>query len=768
MPIAVRRVPAVAFAVAALCSGAAHAGEAANGGLEEIVVTAQKRSEKLQDVPLAVTVVSEAQLQAQHVYTIADLARTAPSLEMVQAFGGPGGGGQIRGVGTNSFTRSAEGAVGMVIDGVPQGNVQGNNLFDLAQVEVLRGPQGTLFGLTSSAGVINVTTAAPDPTGFHANVHVDYSNKGTAGSKFGEQTVRGAINIPLGDNSALRIAANGDFVKGVQRNAFNGEENQSHDGAVRARYLWKGDKVTVNLIADYDHVTRNYSDPQFVYVNVASGSGLATQLAACGITASWANQDRCYNSRTYSGRKNTGLSAQLDWDLGFATLTSITGYRKDEQPPQTDDIPGNPQDFIQIWHQDAIAEGRQVSQEIRLASPSGVATEYTAGLFYSDYKATSGYLPGGGFHVGSYQLAPVFVQFFGDDSGTETTNRAFAVFGQATHHVSEQLGIIAGLRYTSQKLTDSQTSNTVVGAPALSGSTDETNVSGKLGVQYKVSPSLNTYATWTRGYKGPQILPSTVGNPPNKIKAEIPTAYELGLKGSMADGRLSYDLSAFYTDVENYQGQRCVLAPSGALDCAGESIPHVKSKGVELELYGKPVKGVWLNAGVAYDDVRFPAGWTGFNPEDLRPVLATGGPTSGVPSNLGDLQMVNVPKTKFTLAGEYSHALAGIQGYFGGDAVYKSEMRMGYSGDSRFLYPSHWSLGARLGVRSPDQKWSVELFGRNLTNEHEPVTLFGGPSFVPPGAIPFPPLSNGFINGVSGWITQSGLRQVGLSVEARW
>ena len=133
---------------------AQQANAANEGSLAEIVVTAEKRSEKIQDVPIAVTVVTGQQLADQHIYSIADLARTTPALEMVQAFGGPGGGGQIRGIGTNSFSPTAEGAVGIVVDGVPQGNVNITNLFDLQRVEVLKGPQGTLFGLTSSAGVI--------------------------------------------------------------------------------------------------------------------------------------------------------------------------------------------------------------------------------------------------------------------------------------------------------------------------------------------------------------------------------------------------------------------------------------------------------------------------------------------------------------------------------------------------------------------------------------------------------------------------------------
>jgi iron complex outermembrane recepter protein len=211
--------------------GTVDAQQAAAGpgdSLTEIVVTAEKREEKLQDVPLAVTVVSAAQLANQHVYNIADLARTTPSLEIVQAFGGPGGGGQIRGIGTQSFTRSAEGAVGIVVDGVPQGNLNINNIFDMQRVEVLKGPQGTLFGLTSSAGVINMVSVAPDFGHFETKVHLDYSDNGRFGSEFGEETVRAVLNAPLTDTSAIRVSVTDDRTKGVQVNDFYAPGQSRH------------------------------------------------------------------------------------------------------------------------------------------------------------------------------------------------------------------------------------------------------------------------------------------------------------------------------------------------------------------------------------------------------------------------------------------------------------------------------------------------------------------------------------------------------------
>src|SRR6204780_918282 len=260
--------------------------------LAEIVVTAEKRSEKLKDVPVPVTVVTGPQLADQHIYSIAGLARTTPALEMVQAFRARGGGGQIRGIGTNSFSPAAEGAVGIVVDDVPQGDVNITNLYDLQRIEVLKGPQGTLFGLTAPAGVINITSAAPDPSKFMTSAHIDYSDDGKFGSKFGEETERAVLNAPLSDNAAIRLAVSDDRTKGVQVNNYTGDDNISTEWGGRLRFLLKAtDDLTINLSADYDRRGQNYNDPEFDYVS--ANPALTQQLAACGITPSYQNQARC-------------------------------------------------------------------------------------------------------------------------------------------------------------------------------------------------------------------------------------------------------------------------------------------------------------------------------------------------------------------------------------------------------------------------------------------------------------------------------------------
>jgi iron complex outermembrane recepter protein len=741
-------------------------GTSASGELTEIVVTAEKRSERLIDVPVAITVVSAEQLDRQHVYSIADLARTTPSLEMVQAFGGPGGGGQIRGIGTNSFSPTAEGAVGIVVDGVPQGNVNISNLFDLQQVEVLKGPQGTLFGLTSSAGVINMTTAAPDPSKLEVKAHVDYSDKGRAGSEFGEETVRAVLNLPLTSIAAVRLAVSDDRIKGVQVNDFDHTDNISTEWGARLRFLVRPtEDLDVNLIADYDRRGQNYNDPQFNYVS--ANPALSAELAACGITASYDNNARCGNQRNDLNYRNYGLSGQIDYRLAGATLTSITGYRKQITAPNDFDPQGVAAEFQQIFSVGQTSSGRQFTQELRVTNNGPQTVEYTAGVFYSSYSAETAYEPGGGFFVGTFDIPPTpfmpppfpFTPFVVMATSTATTNKSEAAFGQLTYHLTEQLGLLGGLRYTHQSLTAFTSANPIPPAltPAQFGSLSEDNVSGLIGLQFAISQDLKSYFKVVRGYKGPQVTPAAQGSPQSVIGAEIPTEFELGIKGSSLEHRLTWDGDVFYSRVHDYQGQSCSLNPVGALVCVGQSVPQVTTKGVEFNLIGQIAAGLSANVGYVYDIAKYPGGYTGYDPNNL-----VGGTT-----DLSNQQLVGVPKNKLSLSGEYAYTFgAEAQAFLSADTVFKSAMRLGPTADPRFVYPKNWNTGLRLGVRAPSDMWSVALFARNLGQDREPVTLFGGPSFTPPGANPGAPA--GTVNGISGWATANSLRQVGITADVKF
>jgi iron complex outermembrane recepter protein len=741
--------------------GQNNAGAAAGDTLQEVIVTAERRPEALRDVPVAVTVVDSQQLADQHVYNISELAQTTPALEMIQAFGGPGGGGQIRGIGTQSFTRSAEGAVGVVVDGISQGNVNITNIFDVQHIEVLEGPQGTLFGLTSSAGVISILTNPPDPSGFHTSWHADYADNGRAGSDFGQQTVQGVVNIPLTAGSALRVSADLDDNQGVQDNSYTGLEDSADNFGLRARYLLKAtDALQLNVIADWERTVQHGAEGgaiasfTYIYANPA----LTAELAQCGITPGFANQDRCANHPEEGSDTNYGLSAQADYNLGAITLTSILAYRRDETGPDSQDVQAVPQEIPQIWQTGALSASRQYSAELRLTSNSTDRVEYTSGVYYSNYLTLGYGAPGAFFHI---QVPfPPFELGSASTLLTQTSTTSTALYGQATFHLTDTIGLIAGARYTYESINDySSPLGLQPGAPDNVGVTGlgvtENNVSGKLGVLYKLSSDWTGRITVVRGYKGPQAQAATQTTPAILVPAEIPLSFEAGIKGVTPDGRLGVDMTLFDTLDRNYQGQSCGLSPLGVLVCTPNSV-DVASRGAELSVNGRPVQQLQLTAGYIYDHATYPASYRGFDPDNL----------TGATLSMGGLQLVGVPENKFTFTGNYSVPLGLLTGNIGADVTYKSEMRLGYSPDPQFVYPVQWTVGAHLALRSSDDRWGVSIFARNLTDTHQPLTIFGGPAFIPPGVVPFLPA--GAISGVSGWIGEQSLREVGISADMRF
>jgi iron complex outermembrane receptor protein len=742
--------------------------------LTEIIVTAEKREENLQDVPIAITVVTAQQLSDQHVTTLADLSRTAPSLEMIQSFGGPGGGGQIRGIGTQSFTPSAEAAVGVVVDGVSQGNLNINNIFDVSRVEVLRGPQGTLFGLTSSAGIINIVTNAPDPSQFAAILHTDSAKDGTAGSEFGQETVHAVVNIPISGDSALRIAGSLDDYSGVEHNNFTGTNNTAENYALRGHYLLSSDALTVNVIGDYQRIIQNGAQggslPAFTYVT--ADPTLTAQLEACGITPGFANQDRCANHLSLFYDTSYGLSTQVDYNFGSNTLTSISAYRRDESGPLFQDVQALPSANPQIFSGGGLTASHQWSEELRLASNPGSALEYTTGLFFSNLQ-TYGYNAANSFF--DILVAVPFPPFSLNVGPTATTATLTTLSSQAAfvhlqYHVTDAFTVSAGTRITREQVASYDSPKDLEpGSPDNAGSQalsqQQNNLSGVVGLQYKLSPQWTTYGTVTKGYKGPQAQAANPiqGTPAEIIPAELPVAVELGIKGTVLDGRVGTDFSLFDTRVQNYQGQSCSLVPTGLLVCVPNSF-NVTTRGVELDFYGRPLQYLSLTGGYIFDRATYPAGYTGLDPNNLN-----GGSTK-----MGGYQLVGVPESKFTLSDDYTIPLGPVTAFVGSDVVYKSEIRMGYSANPGFVFPPSWNVSLRGGVRSSDNRWGVTAFARDVNNSHEPITLFGGPAFTgppPPAGVPFffnPAYPNGHVSGISGWIGAQSLREVGLSLDLRF
>jgi iron complex outermembrane receptor protein len=712
--------------------------------LTEIVVTAQRREERLQDVPVAISVTTGEQIERDQIRSMNDLSRISAAVEVNRTFGGEtSGGGRIRGLGTTSF--SGVGAVAFVIDGVPQGDVAQVNIFDIAQIEVLRGPQGTLFGQTASAGVINQNTVAPSPDKVAATLRIEASHKGTLGSDFGRQSFHGALNVPLGSDSAIRVATFATKTVGSQHNTYNNRDSDFTDVGVRLRYLVRPtENLEVNLIGDYTNTTQYGPDFFTAAVAPAATNGDTALYAACGITPGFGNQNYCYPSMSDARSHNYGLSAKLDYKLNGMTFTSVTAWRQLLSGFDRSVITrliGNVPDIYSLNSND---NRNQLVQELRLTSPAGEKLEYVAGLYYSrSYHKPGVNPPGGGFNLIFPWPATAPPCVFGGacsivNSFTPNTQQSTSksAFGDLTVHVTDALRVFGGLRFTKQELYNT------IGTTA--GSRSDNNVSGRLGLAYKFNPDSMLYGSVATGYKSPFLQVNQ--NPavaPLFIKAEKPLAFEVGYKTSFLDNRLGVDVNVFHVDVKDFQGQQCSIASNAALQCQSVNIPSVVSKGLEIDVLGKPFRSLRLNAGFIYNPVTYPSNFIGSDNSH-----------GGAYRDISGQQLALAPKYKMTVSAEFSHAMAsGSEGYFSLNPVYKSKTRFNDSTNPVYDYPAHWQVGATIGLRGEGDRWNISLFGRNITGEHEPVVIFG--------------TDNG--GALQGWpMADVTLKQIGLSFAVRY
>jgi iron complex outermembrane receptor protein len=392
---------ALPLAVGLISTAQAQTTPIAPDNANEIIVTAQKRVENVQQVPIAITVVSADQLARRGVQSVQDLSQASASLEFTAPSAAPGGGGFVRGIGTNQIGNATSAAsVGIVLDGVVLGNVNISDIFDTERVEVLKGPQGTLFGSSVSAGVVSITTRAPklgETSGF-VNGELGIQ---ALGSRYFRGALRGAINLPVSDTSALRLSGYIFNDNGMSRDTTNGQKQNQTNFGFRGRYLAKlTDRLTFNLIGDY-----NKSDTLhpggLVYRTATPGSQLAQALAACGLTVSPSNVDNCAGFRNQMHNEIGGVSGQFDLDLGSVALTSISSYRKAAASSVANVIGVAPDiartyfqtcDFVTCSPVVSLTSGSDtdpertrrtlVTQELRLASQGPSSLEWVAGLFY--------------------------------------------------------------------------------------------------------------------------------------------------------------------------------------------------------------------------------------------------------------------------------------------------------------------------------------------------------------------------------------------------
>jgi iron complex outermembrane receptor protein len=738
-----------AFAGSALAQSSAAGPAAQVSQVEEIIVTANKREERLQDVPVSVSVVSGDQVTKQNVVEVTDLTKSVPSLNSA----GPFGALSIRGVGSVSFARSAEGSVGVVVDGVALANTSTNppQMFDIARVEVLEGPQGTLFGRNTSAGVVNITTVAPDPTRFAAIGHADIGTRDS-------YTARGVVNLPLASNAALRVSGSLSQAPRMQHNLYDDSWLETKGKSLRGRLLWEpAEPVTVNLIADYTKFRREGGVPWSVYQSTA-GSPLTTRLTGCGVAIGPENQDGCIDGGNDQTTVSKGVSGQIDYRAGDYTLTSITAVRKFHSRQDGSDVDSVPVNRLNV-NQSPMAI-RNVSQELRLTSPTGKFVDYVLGLYYFDSD-----LDGTNTQRGQIQADFGIPFFIGQVQATTASTKSYAAFGNATVNVTPSLRLLLGARYGSEHvkaLTTGRLADQAV-APILSIATIRGDVKDdyfayRLGAQYDLTADVMAYATYTKGYKGPSVNDQTgTGAAPVIVRPEIPHATEIGLKANLLDRRVTASVAVFDNRIDDFQAQ-FYLASASAFVFG--NAPKLTTKGVSANLIGRPASGLTVNVGALYNDAKYGAGYQ--VPCAQGQTAAQGCitlPSGAKVDDAGGNPLIGAPKWKLTGFTEYEHAVwGGWQGFVQADVAYTSKITFDAAYSPQNTNEAAAIFGARLGARTPDGRLGVSVYARNLFDTFRPTIRFATPT----ASSQRDPLSFSQISG------PESRRTVGVSLDAKF
>jgi iron complex outermembrane receptor protein len=708
-----------------------------------VIVTAQKREENLQKVPAAVSVLSAAALANANAVNIEGITTLIPTLTFNKGGTTLNSSLFLRGVGTINFSIAAEPSVAFVLDGVVMaraGEAFGD-LYDVQRLEVLRGPQGTLFGKNASAGVVNVISKKAGDV-FSAEGELLITNDD-------EYKAKVAFDLPLGANARSRVTAFAGEYDGNITNKYNATNNGSGTDKINGYSRWGvravtdidvSDTLKVTVIGDY----RKADDDCCASVVIETPSIAARNSQLLGVTINGL-ETRDVNHDFIVGTEEEawGLSAQADLELANGhTLTSITAYRSWANTELREgDFRSRPALYVGNDFAGVDDFGPQdsttFSQELRLTSPSGKALEYTLGAYYyvADNERTfrrnvrrcesttltadaSGLAP---CAVGS----SVFIDAFSQSTfGSESTN--YAVFGNGSYDVTDRLSLIAGLRYTKDELSffHNRTNPApiagligLVNDPSgFQGSTEETNLSGKVGVQYVLNENVDTYVSYTTGYKGPayNVYFNMLTRDLPAIAAEEAKSLEAGLKARWFDGKIVANLAWFSAEYENFQANRPLVLNAGNITTLVNA-GNVSTKGFELDFAIRPVTGLRIAGGLALTDAQIDE----FRESSFGQLsnARAGEPLPFAPeikANVGVDYDVVLEKLPFDI--RYSAQISST-----------SEQRTAIpalaSRDTSTFLPGYTNLDASITLFSKDDRYSLAIIGKNLTDSDHPAFI---------------------------------------------
>lgn len=744
--------------------------------LEEIVVTAQFKQETLQDAGLAIDAVDAERLVRQGVTSAADLAKLVPALTITDA-GGISGLLFVRGVGNTANNDYLDPAIIMTYDGVAMARGSAtaiNGFYDLERVEVLKGPQGTLYGKNATGGVINLIPAKPklgETSGF---INGSFGN-------YDDRQFSGAINLPMGENSALRVAANK-----VEHDGYNKDgTNDADKTGFRAQFLTEvNDQLTVRVGADYSDIggVGGGTTPVGQYVptgvfgnyallpsglaenegqNTAAGNAFRnTVLSAPGFGFLDSIRDE-----NYVDAEMVGVNAEINYTTDHGTLTIIPAWRKTEQDSKFSH-PG----FDAGWWQGDV---EQKSLEVRFSGTrDGILSEYLIGAYYFDEE-----LEGNNTFNQNFVLPMQDYTQEGDSK---------AIFGQITWDLADNLRLITGVRYTDDHkelagqidnyivfcgglppnnivppasfgagcatpgvlpqfptldtpaeaqawLIDNGWASTFIPIPpgeliplnngagtilhSISkppGAYDKSKTTYRISMEWDVLEDSMIYVSFETGYRAGGLQPSET----NMYEEELLDAYVIGTKNRFLDGSLQFNAELFFWDYQDQQISYFAGASDGTFENRTDNVGATTNKGVDLDLLWQAGENTLISTKLQWLDASY---------DDLHFISVAGRDNINCPNSVYEGQSYDFdcsgndaifsPEWTWQFAIQHTIPLGSMNLIASLDTTWVDDQVTGFFNLAHEVIEDHWTTNLDLTLMSADETWSVSAYARNLEDD---------------------------------------------------
>jgi len=679
--------------------------------LEEVVVTAQKREQTLQDIPSAVSAISAEQVEdfLGAGENIRALAGRVPSLQIESSNGRQSPRFYIRGLGNYDFDVNATQPVSMIFDEVALENsvLKSLPLFDVARVEVLKGPQGTLFGRSTTAGVVKIDSVTPTETR-EGYVKLGYGSRDTLSA---EGAVSGALSDNVSARAAIKYLDRGNWID----NTFNGPGNdfgEFDEFAYRLQILATPNDQ-LSALFKLHGFKQDGNQPQIFYANAFTPG---VEGLRPGFDPERASHDALAAGMSLD---HFGGSTKIEYETGAGKITSITAYDSLDSFSQADidgGVQGGPeaigtlggQAFFSVSSGDGLSDHKQFTQELRFSGESDQLF-YQVGLYYLDEAIT----------VDSIDFANSGDRIQLTQAQQDTTS--FALFGQAEFDLSDQLSITVGARYTDDDKELEVIPGPGSAAPAAAIDASDDYFSWELSANYELNHNWSTYARLATASRGPVTL-GRFGFTSQADTEEI-TSLEFGFKADLFDGRARWNSAVYTYSIDDQQ-----LTATGGTGNTNELLnaDKVDGAGFETEFEMLMSESLRLNANLSYNDTEIKD--TNLNTElcssnplctSLDPIVDT------FPGFFGTVNLVSVdgnplpraPKWLLNFSLNYDHQLETGRLYAQTDWNYRSDSNIFLYESVEFVAQSRWIGGVRLGYKNADDTMDIALIGRNITDE---------------------------------------------------